>query len=322
MFCPKCGDEYREGFTVCATCMVPLVKDPPLQVEPEFGRFVTVYETANAVSIAFVKSLFESEGVEYHCKGEGSQYPLPVLPVQFQVNEKDAEKAREILNQIEENNFELVESDVKNVYAKEIEDKATGKRTSGGLIKGIIIGIFISAILFVFYEYNQRHLSGVVKYDLNKDSKPDDFYYYKNGTLVNVEIDRNSDGKIDFWFFYKDGVRERGESDDDFDGVVDNRYYYKSGKLDRVEIDTNNDKEPEIVEYYKNEIMTQEWWYHESSRIIWKRVFFVKGIREEEYVDQDYDGAFDIRIVYNSSGRPIHIIQLEKTGVPKTKGRN
>ena len=320
MFCPECGDEYREGFTVCATCNVPLVKDPPLQTKPEFARFVTVYETVNAVTIAFVKSLFESEGVEYYCKGEGSQYPP--LPVQFLVNEKDVEKAREILNQMEKSNFELIESDVKNVYTKEIEDKATGKRTSGGLIKGIIIGIFISAILFFIYEYKQRHRSGVVEYDLNKDSKPDWFYYYKNGTIVNEEADRNFDGKIDLWYFYKDGIRDRGESDNDFDGVVDNRFYYKSGMLDRVEIDTNNDKEPEIVEYYKNEIISQEWWYHESSRIIWKRVFFVKGIREEEYVDQDYDGAFDIRIVYNSSGRPINIIQLKKTGVPKTKGRN
>ncbi len=325
MFCPKCGDEYREGFTVCATCNVPLVKDPPLQTKPEFAGFVTVYETANATTIAFVKSLFETEGVEYYCKGEGSQYPLPVLPVQFQVNEKDAEKAREILNQIEDGDFDLQDSDVKNVYAKEIEDKATDKRTSGGLIKGIIIGVFISAILFSIYEYNeykQRHRSGVVEYDLNKDSKPDDFYYYKNGTLVSNEIDRNFDGRIDFWLFYKDGIRDRGESDDDFDGIVDNRYYYKSGMLDRVEIDTNNDNEPEMVEYYKNDIISQKWWYHESSRVIWKRVFFVRGIREEEYVDQDYDGAFDIKIVYNFSERPTNIVQLKKPVVPKTQGRN
>ena len=318
MFCPKCGDEYREGFTVCATCMVPLVKDPPLQVEPEFGRFVTVHETADVVTIAFVKSLFESEGVEYYCKGEGSQYPS--LPVQFQVNEKDVENAREILNQMEKSDFELIESDVKNVYAKEIEDKATGKRTSGGLIKGIIIGIFISAIVFLVYDYQQKHSSGVVQYDLNKDSKPDYSYYYKSGTVVSDEGDRNFDGKVDIWHFYKDGLRDRGESDDDFDRVVDSRYYYKSGMLDRVEIDTNHDNKPEIVEYYKNDIISQKWWYHESSRIVWKRVFLVKGIREEEYVDQDYDGAFDIKIVYNSSERPMNIVQLTKSGVPKTQG--
>jgi hypothetical protein len=29
MFCPVCGDEYREGFTTCADCQVPLVGVPP-----------------------------------------------------------------------------------------------------------------------------------------------------------------------------------------------------------------------------------------------------------------------------------------------------
>jgi len=40
----------------------------------------------------------------------------------------------------------------------------------------------------------------------------------------------------------------------------------------------------------------------------------------EEYVDQDYDGAFDIKVVYNSSERPMNIIQLTKSGVPKAQG--
>jgi hypothetical protein len=29
MWCPKCGAEYRPGFTTCADCRVPLVDDPP-----------------------------------------------------------------------------------------------------------------------------------------------------------------------------------------------------------------------------------------------------------------------------------------------------
>jgi len=318
MFCPNCGDEYREGFTVCATCKVPLVKDPPRQREPEFGRFVTVYETANVATIAFIKSIFESEGIEYYCKGEGSQYSLPV---QFQVDEKDVDKAREILNQMEGGNFELLETAAKNDFPREIEVRATEKYGSKGLIKGILIGFSISAIVFLFYDYKQKHLSGAVEYDLNKDSKPDHFYYYKNGTVVSDEIDRNFDGKIDIWHFYKDGVRDRGESDDDFDRVVDTRYYYNSGILDRVEIDTNHDNKPEIVEYYKNEIISQKWWYHESSRIVWKRVFFVNGIREEEYVDQDFDGTFDVKILDNSAERPIHIVKLTKSGIPTTQPR-
>ena len=29
MFCPNCAAEYREGFTICADCKIPLVTEPP-----------------------------------------------------------------------------------------------------------------------------------------------------------------------------------------------------------------------------------------------------------------------------------------------------
>jgi len=317
MFCPKCGDEYREGFNVCATCNVALVKERPYQAESEFLKPVTVYETANVATIAFVKSIMESEGIEYYCKGEGAQQSLPV---QIQVDEKDAEKAREILNQMESSNFELIESDVKNGYTKKIENKVTGKHTSKGLIKGIIMGIFISVVVFFVYDYQQKHLSGPVEYDLNKDSKPDYFCYYKNGYVVREEQDRNFDRKIDLWYFLKDGSLDRGESDDDFDGTVDTWYYFKNGQFTRIDADTNSDNKPEIISHFTNGIRDEVVWYHETSRVLWKKVLLVNGIRQEEYVDQDYDGAFDMKIVYNSAERPISIIQLPKSGVPKTQG--
>jgi hypothetical protein len=29
MYCPSCGSQYRQGFTVCSDCQVPLVAEPP-----------------------------------------------------------------------------------------------------------------------------------------------------------------------------------------------------------------------------------------------------------------------------------------------------
>lgn len=316
MFCPKCGANYKEGVSLCAACHIPLVIERLWEGDSEFIKPVTVCETANPVTIAFVKSILESEGIEYYCKGEGSQQSLPV---QIQVDEKDEEEAREILKQMES---ELSEGDVKNKYAKEVKDTVAGKHTSKGLIKGIFIGIFISVAVFLLYDHRQKHFSGVVEYDLNNDSKPDSFYHYENGELIKEEEDRNFDGKIDLWYFYKAGYLDRGESDDDFDGKVDTWYYFKNRQLIRIETDTNFDSKPEIISHFKNGIRTEEVWYHETSRVPWKKALFVNGLKQEEYIDQDYDGEFDIKIVYNSSERPIKIIQLKKPAVPKTQGRN
>lgn len=38
MFCPSCGGEYREGFTTCADCEVPLVESLPPGELPSRGR--------------------------------------------------------------------------------------------------------------------------------------------------------------------------------------------------------------------------------------------------------------------------------------------
>src|SRR4030043_1021816 len=140
MFCPDCGAKYIEGITVCSTCNVPLVNEPPPGIEPEFVKFVTVYETGDPAYIAFAKSLFESEGIKYYVKGEGLQDLFaggrlgtgfnPVIgPVAIQVDEKDVEKAKDLLSQIEQGKFELSETDTIYNYAEKSEDSASKKHT-------------------------------------------------------------------------------------------------------------------------------------------------------------------------------------------------
>ena len=117
MFCPNCGAEYREGFSVCSACNVPLVEELPEQEEPEYIKFVTIYVTGDPAFIALAKSILESEGIKYFIKGEGLQDLFacgrigtgfnPVIgPVEIQVDEKDAEKGKEILLSLEQAEFE------------------------------------------------------------------------------------------------------------------------------------------------------------------------------------------------------------------------
>jgi len=112
---------------------------------PEPTKFVTVYETGDLACIAFVKSLFESEDIKYYTKNEGLQDLFaggrlgmgfnPVIgPVAIQVDEKDVEKAKDLLNQVEQGNFELSESDSPS---EECADGAAERYTFKKMIRDI-----------------------------------------------------------------------------------------------------------------------------------------------------------------------------------------
>lgn len=83
MFCPECGAEFREGFTECSDCHVPLVWEKPPEVEPDSrldamspGRgqpdleFVTVLETSDPMLIGAAKSVLEEAGIPFYVAGD------------------------------------------------------------------------------------------------------------------------------------------------------------------------------------------------------------------------------------------------------------
>ena len=74
MFCPKCKSEYREGFYKCADCGVDLVAEQPpeLMEEVSYVDLVEVYSTYQQSDIAFIKSVFDGEGITYYFEGESS----------------------------------------------------------------------------------------------------------------------------------------------------------------------------------------------------------------------------------------------------------
>ena len=128
---------------------------------------------------------------------------------------------------------------------------------------------------------------------------------------MHFEQDRNFDGKRDNFFFYKNGELDHGMSDDNFDGREETWYFHNQyGLLARVEIDTNLDNQPEIIEYYTNGVLSEKIWYHETSKAIWEKALFTGGVKKEEYIDNDYDGTFDVKIIYNSAERPIFSVSL------------
>jgi hypothetical protein len=104
MICPKCGSEFREGFTRCVAYDVELVQSPRLEPEVEL---VKVYETGNAALIPVFESLLNDAAIEFMTKGEGIQdmfgwgrfgtnLNYVIGPVEFYVRGDDADEARMI----------------------------------------------------------------------------------------------------------------------------------------------------------------------------------------------------------------------------------
>lgn len=119
MFCPKCREEYRTGFDVCANCGVQLVDEKP-DPEPKPARhnieISTVLETSDAGLIAVAKSVLEDAGIPFMVRGEHIQdlfgvgrFPgninVLVGPVELQVDARDLDEASAVLEGLMNDSF-------------------------------------------------------------------------------------------------------------------------------------------------------------------------------------------------------------------------
>jgi hypothetical protein len=69
MYCPQCLSEYREGFTTCAECRVPLVDGPLPEIEEledeDDSPLKILLQTSHPSSLDTVVVRLEEEGVPY-----------------------------------------------------------------------------------------------------------------------------------------------------------------------------------------------------------------------------------------------------------------
>jgi hypothetical protein len=98
MFCPKCRAEYIPGWFSCNDCDEPLVEELPPLPKWEYVDLVTVYIPDKWEGLAIAKSLLDSAGIRYLAKGEAGREG----PVLLQVAREDAEEARALLAELDE----------------------------------------------------------------------------------------------------------------------------------------------------------------------------------------------------------------------------
>jgi hypothetical protein len=110
VICPKCGAEYREGFTRCTDCDVELIAPPPPPPPDDRPKIelVKVFEGGNPALIPVLESLFDDAGIEYSTTSEnlqdlfawgrfGSGFNYAIGPIMFYVRAEDEAEARAIV---------------------------------------------------------------------------------------------------------------------------------------------------------------------------------------------------------------------------------
>lgn len=111
MYCPQCRVEYREGFTECSDCHIPLLAgklppEPAGPFDPALG-LVVVLETNDRIHLALVKGLLEDAGIPFFVLGQIATLVQDVDPflhkwVRVQVPRDREVEARELLESLVE----------------------------------------------------------------------------------------------------------------------------------------------------------------------------------------------------------------------------
>jgi hypothetical protein len=83
MYCPQCGAEYREGFTRCADCGVPLVAVLPTEPPASDTRLVTVFESTDAAIFAMAKGALEDAAIPFWQDDSEMAARLVTAPILF-----------------------------------------------------------------------------------------------------------------------------------------------------------------------------------------------------------------------------------------------
>ena len=122
MFCPKCKAEYREGFTVCADCGVPLVE--ALTTEPEFDP--VYFFTTEGDSAWELPALLRRAGVACYLYGGNGMFirmeEEQTVPGELYVDSRDLPRAKRCLSLLSGPPMPVDEDELTDAYDEYMED--------------------------------------------------------------------------------------------------------------------------------------------------------------------------------------------------------
>lgn len=294
----------------------------------------TIKTYLNAAEAGFASSLLEAGGIRTLLKGEESFAVTPGFAsggIQLQVPDEDFEKALILLRE----GFDAADDTADTTeeasdFAEEIpaeefetqvpapDQRQTGKIPVGVFVAALVVLGFLS---FALYQRSEEHAparpSFTTTADLDGDGQPDHFYFFRYGTLQREEVDRNGDRAVDAWtFFGSGGYTERWEGDDNFDTRPDIWYVYRHGKQESWKRDVDFDGVPDVFATCENGQTVESEVRPGDSKIVLRRFHFAHENLRDELVDEDRDGRFDYKIVYDVYGTPSERMPIDRAKEP------
>jgi len=103
-WCPKCGAQYREGFTRCSECGVELTADPP-SAAPVGPEWVTVATFASDEEAALARGFLIGRGLQAEILDQQMHiqpYGTVIMgEISLMVPPEEEERARALLAEVE-----------------------------------------------------------------------------------------------------------------------------------------------------------------------------------------------------------------------------
>lgn len=251
-----------------------------------------VFGGINAIEAHVVSHLLEQHGIATNLSGDylsGASGELPAgnLTSVWVMDDKDFDRARELIKEWEEEQAPVPKHKNKTPYKK------------SSIIPGWFIGLLVG--LSISYAYFQIPTISD-EYDNNDDGIADTFYYYSTSNkLKRIEFDLNFNNKID----RKDYLNNRGmitetAIDTDSDGIFETKITYKDGNPFIENIDKNNDGIIERTFFYTpiGQPKTQKIRDENTGKVV-KVTDYEMGIMTSARMDTDGDGKMDVSYTYD-----------------------
>ncbi len=281
----------------------------------------TIRTFVNAAEAGFAGSLLESAGIRTLLKGEQSFMMTPGLAtggIQLQVEDEDVDRAVRLLDKgfdaVTEESRSDTEAETETPAAMEhapVPRKAGRRRGHLGLM--VVGAMALGLMAYGVHQWDLYHPPQPRDADFDHDGRPDHFYVYRDdGTLLRILVDHNGDGAVDEWITYdREGNAEHTERDTNFDARPDVWSFYENGEIQSRQRDTDFDGVPDWFGTYEHGLIVREDCRPGDSTVVVRRHIFVNAVLREEQVDEDRDGKFDYRILYDAFGTPSDRMPIE-----------